>query len=187
MLLDRIPVGELTGLAVLHAEHVTPTSMEAFVMRVYREKNRVSGYGRSLSCSRGLTWEGSADWSPSPNRFTQHGFIKAFSDDPEAFTYGVAPLQTVLTQLHIRHVFLYPRFHELISSDLEPNSRMRKGDKGEGNQVLNLWQPMSESMSTIQTSIIECMDATLAELKRSNTVVSEIGVVSLSGEGHRTC
>ena len=41
MLLDRLPVSELTGIAVLHAENVTPTSMEAFVMRVYREKNKV--------------------------------------------------------------------------------------------------------------------------------------------------
>lgn len=42
MLLDRIPVSELTGIAILHAENVTPTSMEAFVMRVYREKNKVN-------------------------------------------------------------------------------------------------------------------------------------------------
>ena len=42
MLLDRIPVAEITGIAVLHAENVTPTSMEAFVMRVYREKNKVT-------------------------------------------------------------------------------------------------------------------------------------------------
>lgn len=41
MLLDRIPVSEMTGIVVLHAEDVSPTSMEAFVMRVYREKNKV--------------------------------------------------------------------------------------------------------------------------------------------------
>lgn len=48
MLLERIPVAELTGLVVLHAERVNPTSMEAFVMRVYREKNKV---GRPLLLS----------------------------------------------------------------------------------------------------------------------------------------
>lgn len=41
MLLERIPVADMTGIVVLHAENVTPTSMEAFVMRVYREKNKV--------------------------------------------------------------------------------------------------------------------------------------------------
>ena len=74
----------------------------------------------------------------------------------------MAPLQTVLTQLHIRNVFLYPRFHELVSRDLETK----------GADVLNLHQPLSENMDIIQTAIIECMDATLSELKRSNSVVS---------------
>lgn len=44
MLLDRIPVAEMTGIVVLHAEDVSPTSMEAFVMRVYREKNKVISF-----------------------------------------------------------------------------------------------------------------------------------------------
>ena len=70
----------------------------------------------------------------------------------------MAPLQTVLTQLHIRHVFLYPRFHESVNADLAK----KKSD------VLTLHQPLSDSMDKIQTAIIECMDATLAELKRSN-------------------
>lgn len=70
-------------------------------------------------------------------------------------------MQTVLTQLHIRHVFLYPRFHEMVNADLTK----KKSD------VLTLHQPLSESMDTIQTAIIECLDATLAELKRSNTTI----------------
>ena len=74
----------------------------------------------------------------------------------------MAPLQTVLQQLHIRHVFLYPRFHDMIATDLEKQK----------NDVLNLHQPMSESMEIIQTAIIDCMDLTLNELKKSNTVVS---------------
>jgi hypothetical protein len=149
MLNERIPVSEMTGIVVLHAEAVTPTSMEAFVMRVYREKNKVK-----------LRVEGSA--RADTDTFVQRGFIKAFSDEPESFTYGVAPLQTVLTQLQIRHVFLYPRFHETVSRDLE----------AKGADVLNLHQPLSENMDIIQTAIIECMDATLAELKRSNNIVS---------------
>lgn len=52
----------------------------------------------------------------------------------------------------------------MIAADLETK----------GADVLNLHQPLSESMDIIQTAIIECMDATLAELKRSNTVVSDV-------------
>lgn len=94
----------------------------------------------------------------------QNGFIKAFSDEPESFTYGVAPLQTVLTQLHIRHVFLYPRFHEKVAADVD---RKKSADQN----VIQIHQPLSKRMAAIQTAIIECMDATLSELKRSNTVV----------------
>lgn len=42
MLNERIPVSEMTGIVVLHAENVSPTSQEAFLMRVYREKNKAS-------------------------------------------------------------------------------------------------------------------------------------------------
>lgn len=152
MLLDRIPVADLTGIVVMHAEDVTPTSMEAFVMRVYREKNKVGPPQNTFERQRLMPVN------------CQNGFIKAFSDEPESFTYGVAPLQTVLTQLHIRHVFLYPRFHERVAADVD-----RK--KSVDQNVIQIHQPLSERMSTIQTSIIECMDATLSELKRSNTVV----------------
>lgn len=39
----------------------------------------------------------------------QTGFLKAFSDQPEAFTFGLSPLQTTLMQLKIREVMIYPR------------------------------------------------------------------------------
>lgn len=39
----------------------------------------------------------------------QTGFLKAFSDQPEAFTFGLSPLQTTLMQLKIREVSIYPR------------------------------------------------------------------------------
>lgn len=43
--------------------------------------------------------------------------------------------------------------------------------KSLGQDVIQIHQPLSERMATIQTAIIECMDATLSELKRSNTVI----------------
>lgn len=88
MLLDRIPVSEMTGIVVLHAEDVSPTSMEAFVMRVYREKNKVSLLRQDEVCdklivstewihqsflrrARGLqSWRGAAADSPYPAAYT---------------------------------------------------------------------------------------------------------------------
>jgi DNA excision repair protein ERCC-4 len=128
MLTQKIPVDLITGIVVLHAETVSPTSLEAFIVRIYRNSNRT-------------------------------GFIKAFSDQPEAFTIGFAPLQTVLQQLKIREVMLWPRFHEFVEMDL----RKRKAD------VIELYQPMTDNMRDIQAAVIECMEATLSEIKRSNT------------------
>ncbi|KAJ1023856.1 hypothetical protein NDA13_004690 [Ustilago tritici] len=91
----------------------------------------------------------------------KEGFLKAFSDNPEHFTMGISPLQTVLSQLHVRKVELWPRFHQQTSKDLG----QRKAD------VIELHQPLSRSMRNIQTAIIECLDASLSELKRGNSNV----------------
>lgn len=53
------------------------------------------------------------------------------------------------------------RFRQEVKSDLIE----RKVD------VQELYQPLSPAMREIQTAILECMDATLSEIKRSNTSV----------------
>ena len=106
--------------------------------------------------------------------------MKAFSDQPEYFTTGMFPLQTVMKELHLRNVHLYPRlvpyiqfihsedvfdkgcrFHQRIQEDLE----RRRAD------IVELHQPLSPTMMDVHTSIVECMIGTLSELKRSNTSV----------------
>ncbi|GAA5880947.1 hypothetical protein JCM16303_005184 [Sporobolomyces ruberrimus] len=86
------------------------------------------------------------------------GFLKAFSDQPEAFTFGLSPLQTTLMQLKLREVLIYPRFHEAVDDDL----KKRKAD------VIEFYQPLTAPMAEIQNAIIDCMEATLSEIKRSN-------------------
>ncbi|GAA5826719.1 hypothetical protein JCM11251_002868 [Rhodosporidiobolus azoricus] len=127
MLKGVIPVNLITGLVVLHAEEVKPTSQEAFVVRIYRNHNKV-------------------------------GFLKAFSDRPESFTFGLSPLQTTLMQLKLREVLIVPRFHDQVDADLQK----RRAD------VIELYQPLTHDMLDIQNAILECMEATLGEIKRSN-------------------
>ncbi|KAK0543291.1 DNA repair protein RAD16 [Tilletia horrida] len=130
MLNKRIPTHLITGIVVLHAEKVSPTSVEAFIVRIYRQEN-------------------------------QDGFLKAFSDDAEHFALGLSPLQTVLRQLQIRKVDLWPRFHQSIVRDLG----QRRPD------VIELHQPLNRAMLEIQTAIMECLEATLGELKRSSATI----------------
>lgn len=94
MLQGDIQVPLITGLLILHAERcvsrrvilgmlltwsrVTPTAIEAFIVRLFREKNR-------------------------------DGFVKAFTDQPEHITSGMSPLKSVMKELQLRRVHLYPR------------------------------------------------------------------------------
>ncbi|ORY94875.1 hypothetical protein BCR43DRAFT_442549 [Syncephalastrum racemosum] len=91
----------------------------------------------------------------------ENGFIKALSDQPEAFTTGFAPLQNTLKSLRLRTTFLWPRFQILVSDNLANAA----GD------VVELRQPMTENMDKIQQALVECMEATLGEIKRQNSQV----------------
>lgn len=112
---------------------MTALSLEAFIIRLFREKNTT-------------------------------GFVKAFSDTPEQFTSGLYPLKAIMKELQLRNVHIYPRFHEEVKNSLE----RRKAD------VVELYQELSESMKDIHHAIVQCMTATLAELKRSNALASSI-------------
>ncbi|CAG8539747.1 12641_t:CDS:10 [Ambispora leptoticha] len=130
-LLNKImPTDKITGILVCHAERITDTSTEAFILRIYRQENK-------------------------------DGFIKAFSDSPESFTSGLAPLQNTLRLLHLRKVFLWPRFHNTIQKNLEER----------GPDVVELHQPLSVAMNGIQAAIIECMEACLSDIKRGNPMI----------------
>ncbi|POY74162.1 hypothetical protein BMF94_2736 [Rhodotorula taiwanensis] len=134
MLKKTIPVHLITGLVVLHAEEQV---WQRWVRPTSPEAFIVNLYRRD----------------------NKIGFLKAFSDRPEAFTYGISPLQTTLVQLKLREVIILPRFHDDVNDDLQ----RRKAD------VVELYQPLTPAMLDIQTAILECMELTLSEVKRSNT------------------
>ncbi|CAG8763405.1 23191_t:CDS:10 [Gigaspora margarita] len=82
-------------------------------------------------------------WNISEPR-REEGFIKAFSDSPESFT-GFSPLQTTLQYLQLRKCL-----------------EERKVE------VIELYQPLSNSMNEIQSAILECIEACVAELRKTN-------------------
>ncbi|RPD58723.1 hypothetical protein L226DRAFT_617201 [Lentinus tigrinus ALCF2SS1-7] len=130
MLTSDIPTHLITGILVLHAERVTPTSAEAFIVRLYREKNK-------------------------------NGFLKAFSDQPEHITSGMSPLRTIMKELQLRTVHIYPRFHAELKQSLDRKTP----------DIVELHQGMTEPMSEIHHAIVQCMTTTLSELKRANTML----------------
>lgn len=119
----------ITGLVVLHADRIVATSLEAFILRIYRQKNKV-------------------------------GFLKAFSDNPEPFTTGFNPLSTMMRNLFLRNVSLWPRFQVVVAQALEGKKKA---------EVIELEVPMSDSMRDIQNAIMECVEVSVGELKKSNS------------------
>ncbi|CAN0347556.1 unnamed protein product, partial [Scytosiphon promiscuus] len=47
------------------------------------------------------------------------GFVKAFTDEPEALLAGFGKLEKILRNLGVAKVFLWPRFHSLVAESLE--------------------------------------------------------------------
>ncbi|KAH6724977.1 hypothetical protein BKA61DRAFT_41043 [Leptodontidium sp. MPI-SDFR-AT-0119] len=119
----------ITGLVVLHADKIVATSLEAFILRIYRQRNKV-------------------------------GFLKAFSDNPEPFATGFAPLSTMMRNLFLRNVSLWPRFQVIVGQALEGKKKA---------EVIELEVPMSESMRDIQNAIMECVEVSISDLKKSNS------------------
>ncbi|KAH8717062.1 hypothetical protein GQ44DRAFT_762307 [Phaeosphaeriaceae sp. PMI808] len=118
----------VTGVVVLHAEKVVATSLEAFILRIYRQKNKI-------------------------------GFLKAFSDAPEPFTTGFAPLTNMMKNLFLQKPALYPRFHIAVANSLEGRKKA---------EVIELEVPMTDAMQDIQNAVLECVEASISELKKGN-------------------
>lgn len=92
------------------------------------------------------------------------GFVKALSDEPEAFT-GFTPLASKLKVLRLSQVFLWPRFHVEVSSLL-----LHKAAGGL-RTVTEINVRLSGKMNKIQSAILACLQACLKELRRHNPVL----------------
>ncbi|KAF7913238.1 hypothetical protein BELL_0545g00090 [Botrytis elliptica] len=129
LLTNLLNTETITGVVVLHADKVVATSLEAFILRIYRQKNKA-------------------------------GFLKAFSDNPEPFATGFSPLSTMMRNLFLRNVSIWPRFHINVAQALEGKKKA---------EVIELEVSMSDSMRDIQNAIMECVEVSIGELKKSNS------------------
>ena len=89
----------------------------------------------------------------------KQGFLKAFSDNPEQFS-GYSPLAASLRNPFLRKPSLWPRFHVTVAKSLEGRKKA---------EVIELEVPMTENMRDIQNAILECVEASIGELKKANS------------------
>ena len=88
------------------------------------------------------------------------GFLKAFSDNPEAFTVGFNPLATMMRNLFLRKASFWPRYQATIQRSLQGKKKA---------EVIELEVPMTDAMRDIQNAIMECVEASIGELKKGNS------------------
>ncbi|KUL91940.1 hypothetical protein ZTR_01228 [Talaromyces verruculosus] len=93
-------------------------------------------------------------------QFNRNGFLKAFSDSPEPFTTGFAPLSNMLRNLFLRKPSLWPRFHITVAESLEGRRKA---------EVIELEVPMTDKMKDIQNAVMECVETSVSELKKANS------------------
>lgn len=71
-----------------------------------------------------------------------------------------SPLATMLRNLFLRKSSLWPRFHVSVAKSLEGRKKA---------EVIELEVPMTDAMKDIQNAVLECVEASISELKKANT------------------
>ena len=143
---------DIEGLLIAHAERVVgEKSVEAFILRIFRSQK----YFISVSST-------SKEADPAGNKcVSRGGFIKAFSDDASSLVSGsFAKIEKVLKSLQVPRLFLYPRFHASVAEELERNPPT----------VIELHQPLSETMKTIQNYLAASIRSCLRDLRQKSTL-----------------
>ena len=85
------------------------------------------------------------------------GFIKAFSDDAEYLYGSASKIQRLLKILHLKRLYLWPRFQVLVSTILNKKQP----------EVIEFSQKMPQSMIDVQKALLVAMRVCVIELKKS--------------------
>ncbi len=96
------------------------------------------------------------------------GFIKAFSEDPEGLTGSFAKVDRTMKMLWLKKLYLWPRFHEAIVRPLDSSQP----------EVIEILQPLSDSMKTTQSALLVALSTTINELRRAAPTL-ETGYMTL--------
>jgi DNA excision repair protein ERCC-4 len=137
---------DIDGILVAHADQVTETSTEAFILRIFQSQKQQQ---------HATTTTGATTTTAAGSATTSRGFVKAFTDAPDRLLSGFAKVDKVMKALHVRRLYLYPRFHEIIRDELEEHPPT----------VTELHQSLSPMQQEMQAAIAAAVQACIRELK----------------------
>jgi DNA excision repair protein ERCC-4 len=86
------------------------------------------------------------------------GFVKGFSEDPEALQGGFGKVERLMRVLYVRRLYLWPRFR------LEIVEALKKSREPE---VVELVTGLTPHMKSIQSAVLAAMNTCIQELKKA--------------------
>jgi DNA excision repair protein ERCC-4 len=133
LLSNILAANAIDGILVHHADQVTEQSTEAFIIRIFQSQKKPYG----------------------------SGFVKAFCESPEALLSGFAKVDKVLKALHVRRMYLFPRFTHGIREELEKRPPA----------VTELHQSLSAKQKDMQAAVAAAVKACIRQLKSATKLL----------------
>jgi DNA excision repair protein ERCC-4 len=85
-------------------------------------------------------------------------FVKGLSERVDLVVSGFSAAEKIMRLLRVRHLFVWPRFRDIVKHDLEARPP----------EVVVCSQPMTESMVRIQKHLLAIITLCVSEVKRAN-------------------
>jgi len=125
-----VDLDRVTGVLVDGAHKVTDKSNAGFILNILR----------------------------ASSSFT--GFVKAFSDAPEALSAKFGFLAQVMSTLGVNKLHLWPRFHLSVRTELDKHRPI----------VADFGQPLTDLMAAIQRELVTLLEMCLKELRKTQNL-----------------
>ena len=148
LLHSRLPIPLITGVLIPDA-HTYFYIVFRFLILL---KIRISEFGMEAFCLCLV------------RKQNDSAFIKAFSDNPEALIRGFAKSEKILRTLRTSNLYLYPRFHASVNSELS-HARI---------EIIEINSQLTQRMKMIQMSILGILEASIGDICKDNSVKSDI-------------
>lgn len=146
LLTNTVHPNDIAGLLVAHAETVDPeTSTEAFILRIYHSRKQPYG----------------------------SGFVKAVTEDAESFLGAFARVDKTMKALHVRRLYLFPRFQHAIREELELVSPP---------SVTECHVKLSPLQQEMQAALAAAVQSCIRQIKQQDHKIQWQGVADLSME-----
>lgn len=191
LLTGMVQTNCIAGMIVVHAHTVTDQSTEAFILRIYKSQKQLQFAQQAHDAKPKPVDIAVEQDDDDDDVMVQDGFIKAITDYPDGLLAGFAQVDKILKALHVRKLYLYPRFHDSIRNELEPDGNNNNNNMSSTSsntiQVTELQPKLSNRQREIQSALAVLVVQCLRQLKQqtAHLVSWTATTTTASTSGHK--